>query len=155
MKLHFAARGPRIAAAVLALLACGFAGHALAADAAAEAPAVRPPLLAAPASPDLAPALQAAIDPETGLFRPPTTGERIALADLARAAAPLRRVAAAIETVHSDGTVSLELDPSLHSLSQVTIGAGGNIHFACGDVGAAHSHAAPVVLAAPAVGEER
>ncbi|HEX2164552.1 MAG TPA: hypothetical protein VHM02_11440 [Thermoanaerobaculia bacterium] len=153
MKLHLAAWGPRVFAATLALVACAFAGPALAADAASDAPAVRPPLLATPAVPVLAPALQAAIDAETGLFRAPTTGERIVLADLARAAAPLRRVAAAVETVHSDGTVSLELDPSLHSLSQVAIGADGRVHFACGDAGAAHAHApAPV---APAVEEER
>ena len=149
MKRLLSHRGA-VALVALALAAAG--GTALAAEP-AEEPTFRPPLLAPPAPPAAtAPALQVAIDSQTGLFRPPTVGERIELAALARQAAGLRRVAAAVQTVHADGTVSAAVDPALYSLSTVTVTADGQLHFACGDAG--HSHAHPTVLTAPAA-EER
>ena len=141
---------PRAVVAIAALALAAVGGNTLAADATEEA-VVRPPLLAPAPPPDAtAPALQAAIDLQTGLLRPPTAGERIELAALARRAAGLRRAAAASETVHADGTISAELDASLHSLTTVVVGADGQLHFSCGDAGHVHT----TTVTAPAA-EER
>lgn len=135
--------------ALAALALAAFGGTTMAADSADET-SVRPPLLAAPAAPAAASALQAAIDPATGMLRPPTAGERIELAALAREAAGLRRAVAASEFQHADGMVSASLDPELHSLSTVVVDADGQIHFTCGDAGHLHTTTAT----APA-GEDR
>jgi hypothetical protein len=132
---------PRAALALAALALAAVGGNALAADAADES-YVRPPLLlVAPPPPSAAtPAMQVAIDPETGLLRPPTVSERLELATMAREAAGLmRRVVAASVTVDADGTMSLPVDPSLHSMLTVTVGADGALHYACGDAGHVHT----------------
>jgi hypothetical protein len=132
------------ALAALALAALG--GTTLAADSADET-TVRPPLLAAPAAPAAATsAFQAGIDPATGMLRPPTTAERLELAALAREATGVRRLFAATELRHADGSVSLAVDPSLFSATTVVVDADGQVHFACGDAG--HLH--PTTVTAPA-----
>lgn len=130
-----------------ALALAAFGGNALAADLPQELASnsaqerVQPPLLAAPTAPSVtSSALQAAIDPATGMLRPPTAGERLELAAIARGTASgLRRAVAASEVVHADGMLSLAVDPALHSMSTVVVGADGQVHFSCGDAG--HFHA--------------
>jgi hypothetical protein len=131
--------------AVAALALAAFGGTTTAADSADEI-TVRPPLLAAPAAPAAASAFMAGIDPGTGMLRPPTAGERLELAALAREATGLRRAAAATELRHADGSVSLAVDPSLFNASTVVVGADGQVHFSCGDAG--HLH--PTTVTAPA-----
>lgn len=144
---------PRAALALAVLALAAFGGTTLAAEVAAL-PEFRPPLLAPPpALATNASAMQVAIDSETGLLRLPTAGERLELAALAREAAGVaRRAAAASQTELADGTVVVAVDADLYSLSTVTVSADGQLHYACGDAGHAHSHAVPVT--APAV-EER
>lgn len=131
--------------AIVALALAAFGGNALAADAADEI-TVQPPLLATPAAPAAVSAFMVGIDNVTGLLRPPTAGERIELASMAREATGLRRAAAATELRHADGSVSLAVDPSLFNVSTVVVGADGQVHFSCGDAG--HHH--PITVTAPA-----
>jgi hypothetical protein len=132
--------------AVAALALAAFSGTTSAADAADEV-TVRPPLLAAPAAPAATSAFLAGIDQNTGMLRPPTAGERVELATLAdQPSAGLRRVAAATEVQHADGSVSLAVDASLFSASTVVVDADGQVHYSCGDAG--HLH--PTTVSAPA-----
>jgi hypothetical protein len=135
--------------AIVALALAAFGGNALAADAADEI-TVRPPLLAAPAAPVATSAFMVGIDNATGLLRQPTVGERIELAAMAReAGAGLRRAFAASEVRHADGSVSMALDPALHSATTVVIDADGQAHYSCGHAGdAGHLH--PITVTAPA-----
>lgn len=135
MRLLSTVRGAFFA---LTLTTLAFAGTVSAEEAHGEA--FHPPLLVAPALPAAtAPALQAAIDPVTGMLRPPTTGERIHLASLARQSSGIRRAFAASQTVHPDGMISMALDPTLHSLSTALVAGDGRLHFACGDAGHLHT----------------
>lgn len=132
--------------ALAALALAAFGGTTTAADAADET-IVRPPLLAAPAAPAATmSAFLAGIDPATGMLRPPTVSERLELAALGREAAGVRRLVAASELRHADGSVSLAVDPSLFSATTVVVEADGQVHFACGDTG--HLH--PTTVTAPA-----
>lgn len=133
--------------ALTALALAAFGGITMAADSADET-TVRPPLLAAPAAPSVtASAFIAGIDAATGMLRPPTPAERLQLDALAReATSGLRRAFAATELRHADGSVSLDVDPSLFNATTVFIDAEGQVHFACAD--AAHSH--PATVTAPA-----
>ena len=139
---------PRAALALAALALAVAGGTTLAAEV-IVLPEFRPPMLAPP--PDHhaeTPAMQVAIDPQTGLLRPPTAAERIELAALAGEASSLVRRSAAAVTVAADGTGTVAVDPQLFSLSTVVVGADGQLHFACGDAGHAHSH--PIAVNAPA-----
>lgn len=132
--------------AVAALALAAFSGGTSAADATDEI-TVRPPLLAAPAAPVATSAFMAGIDPNTGMLRPPTAGERVELAALAgQAGTGLRRAFAATELRHADGSVSLAVDPSLFNASTVVVGADGQVHYSCGDAG--HLHATTVTAPA-------
>lgn len=138
---------PRAALALAALALAATGGTALAADVIAL-PEFRPPLLAPPPHSAEMPAMQVAIDPQTGLLRLPTAAERLELAALAREATGLMRRAAAAVTVAPDGTGTVEVSPELYSLSTVVVTADGQLHFACRDAG--HAHSQPIAVNAPA-----
>jgi hypothetical protein len=146
MKLYLFAKGTCACAAfVLAALA---GGTAQAADVVALSE-LRPPLLLAPPAPAAeAPAMQVAIDAETGALRAPTAAERLDLAALAQPAVGLRRVVGAAVTVGADGVGTVVVDSELYSLATVSVGADGALTFHCGDAGHTHTH--PIAVAAPA-----
>lgn len=111
---------------------------------------------AAPSAPNDAPmkifGVQVFIDPETGLMRAPSPEEAAALAAEMQRQFGFRSKAATEprQVMLADGTVMMELDPSLYSVSVARVLPDGTVSFDCVEghdheiEGSVHPHAAAV-----------